>query len=174
MKMFKRIILSLVLIVTLSLTLVSCDTIKQVISDAVEGPIQEQINEMLGLADAPEAEQFKLPEATRYENFKINVSEDGKTQTYAGDVFEPQVSFEEYAEELTEILGADFTRADIEDVYEEIKSAEKWSYEDESGCVYTFNFKELLKEDGVTVERWNFEVTVYDPNGTPSEDTPTE
>jgi hypothetical protein len=83
--------------------------------------------------------------------------------TYAGDVFEPKVSFEDYAEELSEKLGADFTKEDISDLYEEIKTANRWQYVEEDGTTYTFDFKELLKEDG-TVERWNIVVKVYDPN----------
>ena len=165
MKIFKRFILSLTLIVGICFLLVSCDTVKQIISDVAAPEIEKQVNDMLGLADAPEAEQFALPEATRYENFKIEKSEDGKTSTYAGDVYEPKVSFEDYAEELSEKLGADFTREDIESAYEEIKEAEQWTHTDENGCVYTFNFKELVSSDG-KVERWNIEVIVYDPNGT--------
>lgn len=166
MKMFKRILLSFVLVVTLSLFLVSCDTVKQIISDVAGPEIENQINNLLGLQDAKEEDKFALPEATRYENFKIEKSDDGKTTTYAGDVFEPKVEFEDYAEELSSKLGADFTKEDISDLYDEIKSANKWSYVEEDGSSYTFNFKEVLKEDG-TVERWNIEVIVYDASYVP-------
>lgn len=164
MKMFRRIILSLTLIVGVCFLLVSCDTVKQIISDVAAPEIESQINDMLGLADAPTEEQFALPEATRYENFKIEKSDDGKTTTYAGDVFEPKVEFADYAEELSEKLGADFSREEIESAYEDIKEMQQWTYEDENGSVYTFNFKELVSKDG-TVERWNIAVIVYDPSG---------
>lgn len=172
MKNFKKLFFSFALILVFSLLLVSCDTIKQVISDVAGPEIENQINELLGLQDAPESEQFALPEATRYENFKIDKSSDGKTTTYAGDVFEPKVSFEDYADELSAVLGADFSKEDIEDVYNNIKSQSKWEYVEEDGSTYTFNFKEVLKSDG-TVERWNIEVIVYDASyvaPTPSED----
>lgn len=170
MKSLKRILLSIVLILTFSLFLVSCDTVKQIISDVAGPEIENQINDLLGLADAPESEKFALPEATRYENFKIIKSDDGKTTTYAGDVFEPKVSFEDYAEELSKKLGADFTKEDITDIYEEIKTANRWSYSEDDGRTYTFNFKELVQKDG-SVERWNIEVIVFDPNHTETPDT---
>ena len=147
MKNFKKIIFSFILFLSLCLFLVSCDTVKQIISDVAGPEIENQINDLLGLADAPEEEKFALPEATRYENFKIQKSEDGKTMTYAGDVFEPKVSFEEYAEELSEKLGADFSKEDISNLYEEIKTANRWQYVEEDGTTYTFDFKELLNDE---------------------------
>lgn len=163
MNKFKKVLLSFVLVLTLGILLVSCDTVKQIISDVAGPEIEKQVNEMLGLADAKEEDKFALPEATRYENFKIQKSDDGKTTTYAGDVFEPKVEFEDYAKELSDKLGADFTKEDISDLYEEVLSANKWSYVEEDGSSYTFNFKEVVKKDG-TVERWTIEVIVYDAN----------
>ena len=91
MNKFKKVLLSFVLVLTLGILLVICDTVKQIISDVAGPEIEKQVNEMLGLADAKEEDKFALPAATRYENFKIQKSDDGKTTTYAGDVFEPKV-----------------------------------------------------------------------------------
>ncbi len=175
MKKIKIKILCIFLVIATAFVLLGCDQIKQAISDVVGPEIENQINELLGLSDLPRDDQFTLPAATRYENFKIQKSEDGKTTTYAGDVFEPKVEFVDYAEELSRKLGSDFTKEEIQEGYDQLKQQEKWTFVDESGVSYSLSFKEILNDDN-TVNRWSIEVTVYDPNYLDEtiNDTPTE
>lgn len=160
MKKFKAIILSFSLIITGALLLVSCDQVKQIISDVAAPEIENQVNKALGFDTLPEEEQFELPEATRYEDFKI--VEEGNTTTYSGTVVEPKVTFEDYAKELTDKLGADFTTEEINQGVEEIRAEQEWTYVDEDGSSYVFNFKELLDEEG-NVSSWTVEVQITKP-----------
>lgn len=157
MKKIKAIILTFSLIITGALLLVSCDQVKQIISDVAAPEIENKVNEALGLDTLPEDQQFELPEATRYEDFKI--TEEGSKTTYSGTVVEPKVTFEEYAQELTEVLGADFTTEEINQGVAEIRSEQEWSYTDESGTTYKFNFKEFINEDG-TIDSWKVDVVI--------------
>ena len=160
MKKIKAIILTLSLIFTGALMLVSCDEVKQIISDVAAPEIEQRVNEALGFQNLPAEEQFELPEATRYEDFKI--LEEGNKTTYSGTVVEPKVTFEDYAKELSDKLGADFTTEEINQGVEEIRSEQEWTYVDEDGTSYKFNFKELVKEDG-SIDSWTVDVVIIKP-----------
>lgn len=157
MKKFKTIILTFSLIITGALLLVGCEQVKQIISDVAAPEIENQVNKALGLDSLPVEEQFELPEATRYEDFKI--VEEGNKTTYSGTVVEPKVTFEEYAQELTDILGADFTTEEIQQGVDTIRSEQEWTFTDVDGTVYQFNFKELINEDG-EIDSWTVEVMI--------------
>ena len=100
--------------------------------------------------------QFKLPEAKRYEGFSINTSEE--KDTYKVDVIEPKVSFIDYAEELNETLGGNFTRAEIEAGAEQ----ESWTFK-EDGQEYIVYFQEF-KDDGGNITKWEIQVEIKHQN----------
>lgn len=150
-------LLNIFVIFVCMLMVISCDTINQIISDTVSPHIEETVNDLLGLSELSEEEQFKLPEATRYENFVFDT--DNNPEVYALDVIEPKVSFEDYATELNERLGGTFTKEEIIEKYEEVKAAEKYTYVDEDGTTYELHFKEIVDDEG-NVQKWTVNLHV--------------
>jgi len=163
----KKLLSCFVIVIMGLLLVVSCDTINQIISDTVSPHIEDTVNDLLGLTDAPTEEKFKLPEATRYENFVVENKQN--PEKYGLDVIEPKVTFEEYAEDLNKRLGGTFTKEEIHDKYEEVKNVENYTYVDEEGNEYVLNFKELVDENGV-VTKWTVSLVVtyknYNPDTT--------
>ena len=150
----KKIILTISILITTLVLFVGCEQIKQAISDTAAPQIESKVNEMLGLSDNDK--QFKLPEAKRYEGFSINTSEE--KDTYKVDVIEPKVSFIDYAEELNETLGGNFTRAEIEAGAEQ----ENWTFK-EDGQEYIVYFQEF-KDDGGNITKWEIQVEIKHQN----------
>lgn len=154
----KKIILCFAVLFFTVIFVSGCDDIKQIVSDIAEVEIEQQVNEMLGLTK--EEELFQLPKAKRYESFVFN-DEDDKTE-FSFDVINPEVTVEEYAEEMINTFAKGFEEEiDEEELQKEIDKIKEqgvWVYEFD-GDTYTVTFDELLAEDG-TVAKWSLSFEV--------------